>query len=83
MKFLDVDCGTPENISNGNVMLPSNATYYGGLALYTCNANFELDGVSRRLCQENGTWSSDAPKCKGNTLYIFYKLVLIFVIDGL
>ncbi|CAH1169570.1 unnamed protein product [Phaedon cochleariae] len=59
-----VDCGTPKDILNGNVMLPSNATYYGVLALYNCDPNYELDGVSRRLCQENGTWSSDAAKCR-------------------
>ncbi|XP_057653656.1 sushi, von Willebrand factor type A, EGF and pentraxin domain-containing protein 1 [Diorhabda carinulata] len=59
-----VDCGVPENITRGIVTLPSNASYYGALALYTCDDNYELDGVSRRLCQENGTWSSDAPVCK-------------------
>lgn len=62
----DVDCGSPEIAENGKVVLPSNATYYGALALYACQQNFELDGVSRRLCLENGTWSSDAPKCRGN-----------------
>ncbi|XP_008192271.2 sushi, von Willebrand factor type A, EGF and pentraxin domain-containing protein 1 [Tribolium castaneum] len=60
-----VDCGNPENIQNGKVTLTSNATYYGALALYSCDKNFELDGVSRRLCLENGTWSSDAPTCRG------------------
>lgn len=60
-----VDCGNPEALKNGKVMLPSNATYYGVLALYTCDDNFELHGVSRSLCQENGTWSSSIPHCKG------------------
>ncbi|CAG9857786.1 unnamed protein product [Phyllotreta striolata] len=59
-----VDCGTPEPIEHGNVMLPSNVTYYGVLALYACRENYELNGVSRRLCQENGTWSSDTPSCR-------------------
>ncbi|XP_018565850.1 sushi, von Willebrand factor type A, EGF and pentraxin domain-containing protein 1 [Anoplophora glabripennis] len=59
-----VDCGSPEIMDNGKVVLPSNATYYGALALYACHPNFELDGVSRRLCLENGTWSSDAPRCR-------------------
>lgn len=53
-------------MENGKVVLPSNATYYGALALYACQPNFDLDGVSRRLCLENGTWSSDTPKCRGN-----------------
>ncbi|XP_074034332.1 CUB and Sushi multiple domains furrowed [Leptinotarsa decemlineata] len=59
-----VDCGVPKKVENAKIMLPSNATYYGVLALYTCDDNYELDGVSRRFCQENGTWSSDSPKCK-------------------
>lgn len=63
--FVVVDCGNPEEVDNGQLMLPSNATYYGVLALYSCNENFELHGVSRRLCQENGTWSSTLPQCKG------------------
>ncbi|KAK5642830.1 hypothetical protein RI129_008997 [Pyrocoelia pectoralis] len=58
-----VDCGNPPKLPNGKVSLASNATYYGALALYSCDPNFELDGVSRRLCQDNGTWSSDSPSC--------------------
>ncbi|RZC43271.1 sushi, von Willebrand factor type A, EGF and pentraxin domain-containing protein 1, partial [Asbolus verrucosus] len=60
---LNVDCGDPGIVENGKVTLASNATYYGALALYACNPNFELNGVSRRLCLDNGTWSSDAPTC--------------------
>ncbi|KAF5269538.1 hypothetical protein FQA39_LY08727 [Lamprigera yunnana] len=58
-----VNCGNPEKVENGKISLVSNATYYGALALYSCEPNFELDGVSRRLCLENGTWSSDSPFC--------------------
>ncbi|CAH2008239.1 unnamed protein product [Acanthoscelides obtectus] len=59
-----VDCGEPKKLQHGQVVLPTNATFYGVLALYSCFENYELEGVSRRLCQENGTWSSDAPKCR-------------------
>ncbi|KAJ8968851.1 hypothetical protein NQ317_005360, partial [Molorchus minor] len=59
-----VDCGYPEKIEYGKITHPNNATYYGALALYSCDPNFELEGVSRRLCLENGTWSSDSPVCK-------------------
>lgn len=52
-------------MEHGKVTLASNATYYGAIALYACDSNFELDGVSRRLCQENGTWSSESPACRG------------------
>jgi len=63
----DVDCGKPEHIQHGRYTLTSNATYYGAAALYECDGNFELDGFARRLCLENGTWSSDTPVCKGRS----------------
>ncbi|XP_029668396.1 sushi, von Willebrand factor type A, EGF and pentraxin domain-containing protein 1 [Formica exsecta] len=59
-----VDCGKPEHIQHGHYTLTSNATYYGAAALYECDGNFELDGFARRLCLENGTWSSDTPVCR-------------------
>ncbi|XP_063372813.1 sushi, von Willebrand factor type A, EGF and pentraxin domain-containing protein 1 isoform X1 [Cydia amplana] len=59
-----VDCGNPSRLENGKVTLATNATYYGATALYECDEHWQLDGVSRRLCQDNGTWSSEAPVCK-------------------
>lgn len=44
--------------------LATNATYYGAAVLYECELNYKLDGVSRRLCLEDGTWGHDAPQCK-------------------
>lgn len=73
-----MDCGAPEKLENGKVTLASNATYYGALALYSCDNNFELDGVSRRLCLENGTWSSDTPACKGIPIAQFKLIYLYF-----
>lgn len=63
--FIDVDCGTPESIDNGKFNLVSNVTYYGSAVLYECDDHFQLDGHGRRLCLENGTWSSETPKCQG------------------
>lgn len=59
-----MDCRTPQNITNGKMTLATNATYYGAAALYECLPNFKLDGVSRRLCNEDGSWSHDVPVCK-------------------
>ncbi|XP_058831094.1 sushi, von Willebrand factor type A, EGF and pentraxin domain-containing protein 1 [Topomyia yanbarensis] len=58
-----VDCGVPPTTVNGHVTLATNATYYGAAALYECNGNFKLDGVSRRLCMEDGSWSHETPAC--------------------
>ena len=59
----DVDCASPPSIINGTVTLSTNATYYGAAALYECFNNYKLDGVSRRLCSEDGTWGHDSPVC--------------------
>lgn len=60
-----MDCGNPGRVENGVVTLATNATYYGAAALYECHQHWQLDGVSRRLCQDDGTWSSESPVCKG------------------
>lgn len=44
--------------------LSTNATYYGAAALYECDPNYKLDGVSRRLCGEDGSWGHEAPVCR-------------------
>lgn len=32
--------------------------------MYECNDNFKLDGVSRRICSEDGTWGHhESPSC--------------------
>lgn len=59
-----VDCGMPIPPAHGRFTLASNATYYGAAVLYECDENFELDGFARRLCLENGTWSSETPVCR-------------------
>lgn len=60
----DVDCQQPSQMENGKVILATNATYYGAAVLYECNENYKLDGVSRRLCLEDGTWGYETPVCK-------------------
>lgn len=60
----DVDCQTPEPMKNGKMTLATNATYYGAAVLYECDANYKLDGPSRRLCLEDGTWGHETPVCK-------------------
>lgn len=62
--FLDVNCENPTDIQHGKMTLATNATYYGAAVLYECNDNFKLDGVSRRLCLEDGTWGHETPVCK-------------------
>lgn len=55
----------PTAPAHGRFSLASNVTYYGSAVLYDCDENYELDGFPRRICLENGTWSSETPSCKG------------------
>lgn len=71
---LVVDCKNPDKIEHGKYNLASNVTYYGSTVLYECDPNFELDGISRRLCLENGTWSSETPKCRGKKMIFLNEL---------
>ena len=34
-------------------------------ATYSCNCGYELDGCSKRTCLSDGTWSDNAPSCRG------------------
>ena len=33
---------------------------------YGCHEGFSLVGPVTRTCQQNGTWTDDAPICEGN-----------------
>ena len=60
-----VDCGTLSEPANGTVDL-SDGTLVGAVATYTCDHSFRLIGLGSRVCQENGSWSGEAPICEGN-----------------
>ena len=60
-----VDCGALSEPANGAVDL-SDGTLVGAVAIYTCDPSFRLIGVESSLCQENGSWSGEAPICEGN-----------------
>lgn len=74
-----VDCGVPDKIEHGHFMLVSNVTYYGAAVLYECEANYELEGYARRLCLENGTWSSETPSCKGEETQMYKNVFNAFI----
>ncbi|XP_017487833.1 PREDICTED: CUB and sushi domain-containing protein 3-like [Rhagoletis zephyria] len=59
-----IDCGLPFPLTNGKWLLTTNTTYYGSTVEYECNTNYKLNGPGRRICLENGTWSSVPPICE-------------------
>lgn len=62
--FLVVQCGLPTFVSNGRWLLTTNSTYYGSIVEYECSQNYRLNRPARRICLENGTWSSVPPICE-------------------
>ena len=55
-------CPALTNPDNGMVTWDSLAP--GGVATYTCDPGFILDGESTRTCGSDGTWSGMAPTCE-------------------
>ena len=65
----DVNSTTCEGFA-GSVQIPAgracyNGTTVGSIAEYACNcpSQYELDGDSTRVCQNDGTWTGTVPQC--------------------
>ena len=61
---LFVDCGLVPALEHGQVGLLNSSTTFGSMVTYVCDQDYELQGQSRRVCQEDGTWSAAPPTCK-------------------
>ena len=57
-----VQCSSLDNPLNGTVSTTTDR-FDGSTANYTCDTGFNLQGPASRTCQDNGTWSSQAPTC--------------------
>jgi hypothetical protein len=60
------NCGVPSTPTNGKSTYTK--TTAGGVATYSCNSGFWLNGDKTRTCGTDGLWSSLDPQCdlKGN-----------------
>uniref|UniRef100_T1JC55 Sushi, von Willebrand factor type A, EGF and pentraxin domain-containing protein 1 n=1 Tax=Strigamia maritima TaxID=126957 RepID=T1JC55_STRMM len=61
-----VQCGLPNSIDHGQMLLADNRTTYSARALYTCAENYTLSGSSVRKCGKNSEWEGEEPKCMIN-----------------
>lgn len=57
-------CGELSDPENGNVV-QARPPIVGSVATYTCKRGFILVGSSVRVCQLGGTYSDQAPTCRG------------------
>ncbi|WAR08657.1 CSMD3-like protein [Mya arenaria] len=53
---------TCEIKDNGSIDI-SGGTTYDSVAIYTCNAGFDINGVNQRTCRADQTWSNLEPTC--------------------
>ena len=58
-----IDCGKLHNPAIGQVSHTA-GTKFGQTATYTCDAGYNLVGVSTRTCQATGVWSGSEPTCQ-------------------
>ncbi|XP_017574246.1 sushi, von Willebrand factor type A, EGF and pentraxin domain-containing protein 1 isoform X1 [Pygocentrus nattereri] len=56
-----VSCGPPLHMANGVVR--GAVFQFGDVAVYSCFAGYVMDGISRSVCLENGTWTP-SPACR-------------------
>ncbi len=66
ISFLAIDCGPLTSPTNGIVRVPG--TQFGNSARYSCSFGFILEGEAFRACTIDGTWSGEAPVCRGELI---------------
>lgn len=59
------DCGPPV-VPSSHVLVTSNSTLAGSVAVYSCVSGYVLLGDQFTKCQENGVWTQSYPRCTGN-----------------
>lgn len=59
-----IDCGPLQPLPFGSFRYVQNSTYIGSEAIYTCVNSHKLQGIYKRICQENGSWSGETPRCE-------------------
>lgn len=55
-------CSSPDTIPNGNIF--GNDYSFGHSVLYSCKVGYIIVGDSIRICQPDGIWSGQTPKCE-------------------
>lgn len=74
--YLFADCEILSNPVNGNVTMPVSITY-GEAATYSCDSGYDINGVSSRICQADGTWSAVEPTCEPKSKLLHLRFLII------
>ncbi|GAU99744.1 hypothetical protein RvY_10699-2 [Ramazzottius varieornatus] len=58
-----VDCGQPEKLPSGMVILVNGSTTYGSIAAYSCTGQLVTLGIFYRVCGARGRWEGPVADC--------------------
>ena len=73
--FVVVTCPQLDNPPNGEVSVEGQTV--GSTANYVCDIGFELIGVLKRVCLQDGQWSDDEPSCIRTYLWLFFEQAIV------
>ena len=65
------------NPSNGGVS--QSGTSYGSIANYSCDGGYTMNGDANRMCDSDGSWTGDPPKCSKS--YSSFIVVVLWLVD--
>ena len=60
-----VNCYSPQYFPNGTVTLVNGSITLNSTVKYECRMGLQLVGSANRICQSNGQWSGQEPRCEG------------------
>ncbi|XP_038073805.1 sushi domain-containing protein 2-like [Patiria miniata] len=72
-----VICGSVANPANGRKEVSRGSV--GGVASFTCDDGYTLQGDNELVCQENGQWSGEVPICEASGLQAWQIVVIVVV----
>ena len=60
--LLTTDCGAPNSINNGSIVIDE-GMLYNATVTYSCDTGYYLSNNVSRVCDDNGVWSGEDPTC--------------------
>ena len=60
-------CPILQDPDDGSVEYNEEVRLNPNTANYTCDEGFDLEGMKKRTCLTNGSWSYEAPTCAGSS----------------
>lgn len=62
-QYAPSNCGSPDINENSTVVRNDVRNRVSNSIVYKCSEGSRQDGLEKRLCQSNGFWEGEAPKC--------------------